>query len=1520
MTPGTPPTWTGSPSESPESVNTPVSDTLSVSDKSALLLKNCQKIEADPEMRTTVMEMFKGNKAQSDVKEVFEKKLLKLSSKEKTLLWITPPDISGVREFMRKTGCFEHQFMYNIEKQKALKDRAKQEVIEECVWIADEEYHLTEAQKRQLTDKLTTEETLWSLKLFLESYKHRRKRISRYLSANPQEKKLDETVNMTAIHQRIAELNPTIGSNAYFQSAWVSMLGGIDVKKGESLWDALNRLSEWEGATKLATNYEKFFRECPDSVISADEKKHILNFLLRRYLPYVTLSELELVSPKKAEEWVEKNTTPEVITDTNIDTEWREAFQGSRSDTLRFLQRKAVISSGIPTSWIDFETKMRLMTQYGHKKRLENIEEHWTGVPGGIATHQDYQKNFQEIHGFHPSEINTQSALVKKLDDTLNRKIKNIQNFVPGSVMTWTTKNPDGSGMMTGYYVIDGILSESIEDDALVQMRFVGNNLPKNDPNTGKKVIPKISLFGGVPRNLTGSRFFEYVNNCTSDENGEIDFIAADAIENKLKSDGIETYSDEDAYSALRKIHGETKIPNRDILDKELDILLQDDEGKKRESKNEDDRKIFEGMTFAVQGQDGIDTFQIEEINEVTGEITLWDGWGLKKKDISKDTSRQVLSYSDFLNVLKWFKEKNKICYRLPIKANAQFGVEEFNTMMALESTSPEGRYKYNQRIQIHEGKLVETNQSGGKTAHSIVKVWPKKDLEIERIEGNKVMLRIGTFKQISIDKKAQKINKQASFVGSGVQEMPLSWLWAYLQTHSARLESPPKKGDKYYTKPKEQGDMNWWNIFCHAHSFGTLLHGDLWNGPWKAFEEQHHKDHAFAGKITAALAIEKMQRMPGGNILFDHDWANIMVWDANSSFQSYLDELVNKIDSMGSHHRTRIIKKWSKLHFPDPKFMVAMMASMKIFGQLYPYDDGEKDVRRGEHGKDWFWYNSIMHSSGIAAPDGWPHHMPPHGEGKWPKNSEGNEITEVEACYELFSKFKHPLLANLGRRFQKYMQKWHEELKDGGKGNLEQRSGMEDKLDWMMGTVCHSKISEAFWEGTKIWLGEWYPTEITTMPYAAMMFGGRDQQLMPNTQTHLKDLFWWGTHMPMFVFAQNKNMGDIFRKTWVAFAHTISPEAGKWLEWLVKQAEHRLHKDTPDEKGNKWKWRDSFQDFWRAHGAEMMHKLTGMRDPMLNLMINAPDTFEEMLKDMPESKRAQYKKLRENKDVIKVYHSRLRDQFWDPQHAGMKRGDAFYSGNHFRFRDQFDVWYPIAWLDWDSYLDANLDKNYAAGSAATDWDGIYNELRGFINKIPKMAETMVEQMGFTEGNANREKYINSVSKQLFEKNRAPMQRLAQKFIKATNPEAEYCSMHAMMMGIVPLQELASTGASVGQQKKYTTYHVQMQKVLEKAEQIEREQWFAEAIKYRAKMAEKWSIIVKGQMDTEKMSLEDLENIGSWGNKKQLPVAKVQEETLTEFEKIIGKKHTPWTENAKEREKKQEDDSAFPVNASSVVF
>lgn len=64
-------------------------------------------------------------------------------------------------------------------------------------------------------------------------------------------------------------------------------------------------------------------------------------------------------------------------------------------------------------------------------------------------------------------------------------------------------------------------------------------------------------------------------------------------------------------------------------------------------------------------------------------------------------------------------------------------------------------------------------------------------------------------------------------------------------------------------------------------------------------------------------------------------------------------------------------------------------------------------------------------------------------------------------------------------------------------------------------------------------------------MPYAAMLFGNREQQLLPATQEHLREEFLETTKIPMFIFAQNKNLGDTFRETGVAFAYTMEPKGG---------------------------------------------------------------------------------------------------------------------------------------------------------------------------------------------------------------------------------------------------------------------------------------------------------------------------------------------------------------------------------------
>ena len=107
----------------------------------------------------------------------------------------------------------------------------------------------------------------------------------------------------------------------------------------------------------------------------------------------------------------------------------------------------------------------------------------------------------------------------------------------------------------------------------------------------------------------------------------------------------------------------------------------------------------------------------------------------------------------------------------------------------------------------------------------------------------------------------------------------------------------------------------------------------------------------------------------------------------------------------------------------------------------------------------------------------------------------------------------------------------------------------------------------------------------------------------------------------------------------------------GEELESLIKLSSTRINGDTKDE------FKRRFMKFWKKNGKEMMHKLTGMRDPMLNLMINAPETFNEMLEAMPEGqKKKDYEQLKSRRRSVQEYFDRFQGTFDSPSHARMER------------------------------------------------------------------------------------------------------------------------------------------------------------------------------------------------------------------------------------------------------------------------
>lgn len=204
------------------------------------------------------------------------------------------------------------------------------------------------------------------------------------------------------------------------------------------------------------------------------------------------------------------------------------------------------------------------------------------------------------------------------------------------------------------------------------------------------------------------------------------------------------------------------------------------------------------------------------------------------------------------------------------------------------------------------------------------------------------------------------------------------------------------------------------------------------------------------------------------------------------------------------------------------------------------------------------------------------------------------------------------------------------------------------------------------------------------------------------------------------------------------------------------------------------------------------------------------------------------------------------------------------------------------------------------------------------------MAKKMAEDMGFT--GEKKKKYIDKISKGLFEKNRKAMTRLMEQKIDATNPKAEYCSMSAMMLGIMDVRKLTLGGSDTKQQPKFDDYYNKMLLVRKRADQIAETKGYAASIEYRAKMAGKWSEIVRAQIDTKENSIEEIyeaQSVHDLGGESK--VVKLQQDTqalsgkvlakkLDTFDAIARKKEEPSSVNA-ERERTAAQSDEFGLGA-----
>ena len=396
----------------------------------------------------------------------------------------------------------------------------------------------------------------------------------------------------------------------------------------------------------------------------------------------------------------------------------------------------------------------------------------------------------------------------------------------------------------------------------------------------------------------------------------------------------------------------------------------------------------------------------------------------------------------------------------------------------------------------------------------------------------------------------------------------------------------------------------------------------------------------------------------------------------------------------------------------------------------------------------------------------------------------------------------------------------------------------MEDKYEWMLSSALgNSRPMEMLRNTTaKMWLEEGYDTATTTGPYYAWLLAGGEQNIPPQMQDDIYQQFReQSIKIPPLIFWQSKNLGDTFRDACITFAYTISKECWDTMAELAE-----ISKEFGRIPWNKKKeWRAKFEPFWSDYGKRIVERMTGMRDPMLQLIIHDEDFFDgDLYASLSEGKKKQYERLKipKHRDRIRLYYERLKETNSGATRAALKESEGvFYKWEHFRFRSSFETGWPMGWMDWNGYFDANGVTNYFSDQYKSD--GIFKEVRAFIGELPRLAERMVDDMEIRW--PNRQKMIDEICKRLYQKNAEKIKPEINKCIKTPDVGTAYACVPAMILGIADLKRF-SPGNSADQDliQKMKGYEDSMRDIIKTAERMEAAGNWAEAIRYRARMWE----------------------------------------------------------------------------------
>lgn len=132
------------------------------------------------------------------------------------------PDVTEaeIDTFLSDTGCFDNQFMAQIESDIRAKNKAKEDMIENCIEVAQDEYG--DFDSGELKNELKKEDTS-RLRTFLKNPKYRKTYISKLPGSRALKEKDFNDIDFNGITLAISKLDKSNPKRREIQEAWLKI-------------------------------------------------------------------------------------------------------------------------------------------------------------------------------------------------------------------------------------------------------------------------------------------------------------------------------------------------------------------------------------------------------------------------------------------------------------------------------------------------------------------------------------------------------------------------------------------------------------------------------------------------------------------------------------------------------------------------------------------------------------------------------------------------------------------------------------------------------------------------------------------------------------------------------------------------------------------------------------------------------------------------------------------------------------------------------------------------------------------------------------------------------------------------------------------------------------------------------------------------------------------------------------------------------------------------------------------------